>query len=134
MYPALMKAPCFGNVEYGREPPPMFFLLPQVVNYNTRIYHNYWSVDLPDWFPDQMLRKQVPWREPGVSPPLQYGYRVRDDSKKITEEQIREKKGQLNPFEVWAGYSMYWVLGVLGTRCTGYSEHHPRRFCHHKSV
>jgi len=42
MYPALMKAPCFGNVEYG--------------------------------------------------------YRVRDDSKKITEEQIREKKGQLNPF------------------------------------
>ena len=43
MYPALMKAPCFGNVEYG--------------------------------------------------------YRPRDDASKITEEQIREAKGKLNPFE-----------------------------------
>ena len=43
MYPALMRAPCFGNVEYG--------------------------------------------------------YRARDDEKKVTEEQIREAKGKLNPFE-----------------------------------
>ena len=43
MYPALMRAPCFGKVEYG--------------------------------------------------------YRLRDDSTKVTEEQIREAKGKLNPFE-----------------------------------
>lgn len=43
MYPALMRAPCFGKVEYG--------------------------------------------------------YRERDDSKKVTEEEIRAQQGKLNPFE-----------------------------------
>ena len=43
MYPALLRAPCFGKVEYG--------------------------------------------------------YRVRDDAAKVTEEQIREAEGKLNPFE-----------------------------------
>ena len=30
---------------------------------------------------------------------VEYGYRPRDDESKITEEQIREAKGKLNPFE-----------------------------------
>jgi hypothetical protein len=30
---------------------------------------------------------------------VEYGYRVRDDANKITEEQIREAAGKLNPFE-----------------------------------
>ena len=30
---------------------------------------------------------------------VEYGYRVRDDATKVTEEQIREAKGTLNPFE-----------------------------------
>jgi predicted membrane-bound spermidine synthase len=30
---------------------------------------------------------------------VEYGYRVRDDEKKVTEEEIREAGGKLNPFE-----------------------------------
>ena len=30
---------------------------------------------------------------------VEYGYRVRDDAAKVTEDQIREAKGNLNPFE-----------------------------------
>ena len=30
---------------------------------------------------------------------VEYGYRERDESSKITEEQIREKQGQKNPFD-----------------------------------
>ncbi|OUS46736.1 hypothetical protein BE221DRAFT_191737 [Ostreococcus tauri] len=56
------------------------------------------------WAAEQPLRTAALKMYPALAKPpafgnLEYGYRERDESSKITEAEIREKKGQKNPFD-----------------------------------
>ena len=56
------------------------------------------------WAAEKPLKEAAFKMYPALAKPpafgrVEYGYRERDESSKITEEQIREKQGQKNPFD-----------------------------------
>ena len=62
------------------------------------------SVKREIWNAEEPLRKAAFKMYPALAKPpafgrLEYGYRERDEASKITEAEIREKKGQRNPFD-----------------------------------
>jgi hypothetical protein len=63
-----------------------------------------WMIVPEMWKAEEPLRKAGMKMYPGLAAApcfgkVEYGYRERDDEKKITEEQIRENAGKMNPFD-----------------------------------